>query len=227
MFASSFSHSMPFWWMVTRLGEAQILLPAGALAVWAVLPATQGRRLALSWFGLLAAAVLLTTATKVAFIGWGLGWQALDFTGISGHAMFAAAVYPLALPALLPAHRLRWRIVALLGGAGLATLVGISRVKIGAHSLSETVAGLVLGAAVVLLVLSRLQHFGADVTRPRLRPWMPALAAGWFALTPLLAPASQTHPMVTRLALALAGHQQPYLREPWLREWRLRHPRVL
>ena len=41
-----------------------------------------------------------TTASKVAFIGWGLGLSALDFTGISGHAMIASAVYPLLLGTL-------------------------------------------------------------------------------------------------------------------------------
>ena len=30
-------------------------------------------------------------------IGWGIGWAPLDFTGFSGHAMFAAALMPLLL----------------------------------------------------------------------------------------------------------------------------------
>ncbi len=109
MFDSPFltpATTQPFWLLLTRLGEAPILLPAAMLALWALSRHAAGRRLALGWLGSLGSAVFLTTATKVAFIGWGLGWPAIDFTGISGHAMFAAAVYPLLFGTWAPGTRL-------------------------------------------------------------------------------------------------------------------------
>jgi membrane-associated phospholipid phosphatase len=212
-----------FWSFVTRLGEMQILLPAALLAAWALLQAgPAGRGLLGAWLLPLVAAVLLTTASKVAFIGWGWGLPQMDFTGVSGHAMFAAAIYPLLAVALVPAPRRGLRVVALVAAALLALLVGVSRCRMGVHSESEVAAGLLLGAAVPLWAFAR-----AGLAPGALRPWAPLLAGVWLVLTPLHAPASQSHALVTRLALALAGHQQPYLREPWLRAWQARHGRVL
>ena len=193
----------PAWHWLTRLGEAQILLPAALLAIAAMLRQPQGVPLASRWLVLLALAVGLTTASKVAFIGWGIGSQALDFTGVSGHAMFAAAVYPLLLGALAPQAL---RVPAVAAGAALALLVGVSRIPVQAHSVSEVVAGLLLGGAVSVLVLLRVP------LRARLSPWLAPLAALWLALMPGVAPPSQSHAMVTRLALALSGHEVPHTR---------------
>lgn len=208
---------MHWWHLLTRLGEAQILLPAAALALLALLRDAPGRRLALWWTGLGGAAVLATTASKVAFIGWGVGSAALDFTGVSGHAMFAAAIYPLLLGAMAPSlgrwlsptHRVSpatvW--VAVACGAALAAAIGVSRVVVQAHSVSEVLAGLLLGGAVCAVALWHSQP-----PRRALTPWVPALVAAWLALMPGLASASRTHPLVTRLALALSGHERPYTR---------------
>lgn len=209
-----------FWLLVTRLGEAQILLPTALLAGCALLPHAEGRRLAAWWTALLAFAVGLTTASKVAFIGWGLGSPQLDFTGVSGHAMFAAAVYPLVFGAMAPA---RARVHAVTVGALLALLVGVSRVPVHAHSVSEVVAGLALGGAVPAVALARARLV---VAAGRLRLALPALAVAWLSLLPAYAPASQSHAIVTRLALKLAGHERPYRRDEWLREWQQRQPVV-
>src|SRR6516225_3344859 len=97
-------HSL-FWLAVTRLGEAQILLPAclaGALWLAFARPAgaygrlAQGnphahdhpaRRSALRWIAGLVATTAVTTISKVAFLGFGVGIAAIDFTGFSGHSM--------------------------------------------------------------------------------------------------------------------------------------------
>jgi hypothetical protein len=200
------------WYLFTRLGEAQILLPALLLLGLALLRRPAGRPLALWWAGALSAAVLLTTVTKLAFIGWGIGWPALDFTGISGHAMFAAATYPLLLGTLAPA---RWRWPALAAGGLLAAVLGVSRVVVDAHSVSESVAGVLVGGAASALALWR-----AGLPQVRLPIWAPVAAALWLAFTPAIAPPSNTHAMVTRLALTLSGHERPYLRGQW--QW----PRV-
>ena len=195
------------WQLFTRLGEAQILLPLALFVVLMMVRRLADRSMAMQWLVLLAAAVVLTTATKVAFIGWGVGSTSLDFTGISGHAMFAAAVYPLVLAALLPVTATRARAVGIAAGGLLALMVGVSRVVVDAHSVSEVVAGLVLGGAVSAATLRR------GPPQLRLNPWLAPFAALWLFSTPVVAPPSQTHSMVTRLALALSGHPLPYTRE--------------
>ena len=66
------------WPVVTRLGEAQILLPAAlALCAWMAFRPS-ARPLVAWWLALLTLATLVTTLTKVAFLGWGLGSAALD-----------------------------------------------------------------------------------------------------------------------------------------------------
>jgi hypothetical protein len=60
---------LPFWRVLSRLGEAQILLPAAALSILTLVRQRQGRPLAGQWLATLAVAVALTTASKVAFIG--------------------------------------------------------------------------------------------------------------------------------------------------------------
>jgi len=198
---------MHFWHLITRLGEAEILLPLVLLVTLALLRRAETRPIALRWVLLLALAVALTTASKLAFIGWGIGSAALDFTGVSGHAMFAAAVYPLLLDALA-GQAPRWAgRLAVAFGCMLALLVGISRIVVGAHSASEVVAGLLLGAAVSALVLA-----GGRLQPPRIGPLWPAAAALWLAFMPLQAPASRTHAAVTRVALALSGHAKPWTR---------------
>ncbi len=206
MFATA-ADASTFWHLLTRLGEAQILLPAGALAVLALVRRPQGRLLAFWWLAALTAAVALTTASKLAFIGWGLGWPALDFTGISGHAMFAAAVYPLLLGTLAPRSPRTLPMLAMALGALLALMIGVSRWVLQAHSVSEVVAGLALGGAVGAVAIGRvhlpLLHFS---------PWAALVAAAWLMAAPANAPASQSHTTVTRLALALSGRPAPYTR---------------
>ncbi len=210
-----------FWQQLTRLGEAQLLLPALLLAVVWLARSPGGGRLAAWWLAATAAAALLTTASKVAFIGYGVGYAPLDFTGISGHAMFAAAVLP---PLLLLAgsagaggDRRGW----LAAGYTLAGAVAVSRVMVGAHSWSEVVAGAALGAlsSGVALAVARLPA-------ARLARWVPVALVGCGLVAVAAAPPSRSHDLVTRLALVQSGRAQPYQRWELLRDHRLRQPRT-
>jgi membrane-associated phospholipid phosphatase len=203
------------WQLFTRLGEMQLLLPAAAAVLLLMLSQPGQRSRALHWLARLSAAALLTTATKLAFIGWGIGSAALDFTGISGHALFASATHPLLLAALVSAvwsgrtpkaWSNAWRLGALAGMA-LGGAVAVSRVVVDAHSVSEAVAGVLVGGWVGLLVL-RMQPLPAAPVR-----WLAPLVALWLVAAPLVAPASQSHALVTRLALALSGQSRPYTRD--------------
>lgn len=212
-------HSL-FWLAVTRLGEAQILLPAFlAGALWLALARPAGargrlaqgnahahdhpaRRSALRWVAAITATTLVTTASKIAFLGFGYGIAALDFTGFSGHSMYAWAILPV-LVALVGG----WR--GALVGVALAMLVTYSRVDLGAHSWSEAIAGMVLGAGAAAWTLADyLAHPGA-VRAPW---WLPLLLATWLTLLPMRAPPSRTHSLVVALSLKLSGHSRPYTR---------------
>lgn len=206
-----------FWNAVTRLGEAQILLPAAlALLLWMALhPAA--RKLGQWWLAMIVLAAALTTASKVAFIGFAIGVPEINFTGISGHAMFAAVVYPPLARVLAAAQRPAGRCAALAAGWALALLVGASRWVVHAHSGSEVLAGLALGGAAGGLALALAQAPAA-----RLPVWLPIGLAAWLLATPANAPPSPTHGMVTRLSLAVSGRSAPYTRAEMLRDWRRR-----
>ncbi|OYU78892.1 MAG: phosphatidic acid phosphatase [Burkholderiales bacterium PBB5] len=196
-----------FWPLITRLGEAQILLPALLLACALLAWRRGAARWAGAWLTLTATAAALTTATKVAFIGFGWGLPALDFTGISGHAMFAAAIWPPLLRLAEGHWPLRRPGSGVWLGALLAALVAVSRVMVGAHSWSEVAAGFALGGAVSAAALWR-----PSLPRQPLWRGVPLLLAAWGVLGTAAAPPSRTHDWVTRLALAAARREQPFLR---------------
>jgi len=201
-----------YWRALTRLGEAQVLLPAALLTALAVLRRPQARPLVAWWLALLSAAALLTTATKVAFFGWGIGWPELNFTGVSGHTMFAAAVYPVLFGTLASGAPRTGRLLAIAGGCSLALLIGVSRMMVGAHSLSEVVAGCLVGGTVSALVLT-----AGHLPRTLVGPVLPVIVVVWLGLMPAHAPASTTHSAVIRLSLKLSGNSVPYTRSEMLR----------
>jgi len=208
------------WFAVTRLGEAQILLPAFvAGALWLALARPAGargrlaqgnahahdhpaRRSAWRWMAAIVATTAVTTASKVAFLGFGVGIAAIDFTGFSGHSMYATAILP-----VLVAIVAGWR--GAIVGFLLAMLITYSRVLLNAHSWSEAVAGLLLGAAAAGWTLADyLAHPGA-VRAPW---WLPLLLATWLTLLPMRAPPSRTHSLVVAISLKLSGRSRPYTR---------------
>jgi membrane-associated phospholipid phosphatase len=206
-----------YWHLLTRLGEVQILLPAALLAMLVLAHRADTRPLATTWLGLLCLTALLTTASKIAFIGWGIGSATLDFTGISGHTMFAAAVYPLLLGTLTSRLPPWGQQVAVAAGFALALLVGMSRLEVGAHSVSEVVAGLLLGGAASACAMA-----GAGLPRSPIGSSLTLLVALWVLITPIHIPPVPTHSLVTRLALSLSGSPVPHTRramlltpEPW------------
>lgn len=209
-----------FWYFLTRLGEMQLMLPIGlALVAWLAW-AGEGRRAAL-WLTMLVLAVGITAASKIAFIGWGIGSARLNFTGFSGHAMHAAAVIPLLLGCVAAGFP-RWaRLGAVVFALALAALVALSRVVIGAHSPSEAVLGFLLGALASTLALTL-----GDPPHSHLPRWLLATVLAALALNASAVPTLPTHGMVTRLALELSGRDKPYTRHMMLREERLRQQKA-
>lgn len=92
--------------------------------------------------------------------GLGLGIRELDYTGFSGHSALSAlsaAFWPIFLWLLSARFSVGLRKAAVITGYVLAAVVGYSRLVIHAHSVSEVIAGLLLGAAgsALFLVLQK------------------------------------------------------------------------
>lgn len=205
-------HHFHFWHWVTRLGEAGIVLPVAlAVALWLVL-SDRSVRTASSWLIPLGAAATITTLSKIAFIGWGVGIASLDFTGFSGHSMFSAAIYPMLGHAMAVHLQERtgrpWRRYGALAGYALAALIAVSRVFVGAHSVSEVVAGYTLGGAASAAALWLI----GDVRHRLPARWLALGLGGWLAVMPLHAAPSRTHDVVIRVALVLSNRPVPYQR---------------
>jgi membrane-associated phospholipid phosphatase len=132
------------WWShLSALGGLNVTaLLAVGVAAWLV--GARCWRLALVWCAVFGGAMLVAAASQVAFIGWGIGIRALSFTGFSGHAARAAAVFPVALFLLAERGSPRLRRGAVAVGGLLAVAVALARVQVGAHSASEALSGCVL-----------------------------------------------------------------------------------
>lgn len=174
-------------------------------AVWLI--AIGDRRTALIWLGWLMAAILTTLTTKIAFLGWGIGIDSLDFTGVSGHTLLATSVWPVLLSRVIFRQGSDPHIGMALVGYTLALLVAISRLALAVHSPSEVAAGFVLGSLVSASVV-----FGVPPT-PHLRPGLLSLAlALWLIAAPIEMPRSRAHGLVIQTALYLSKHAQPHQR---------------
>lgn len=199
-----------FWMGFTRLGEAQILLPAVLVVFgWTVWRAPASRACAGRWLWCIALAAGLTTVTKVAFIGYGIGSATWDFTGLSGHAMFSAAILPVLMRLLTVEQgrtRVRWAVGA---GYALAVMVAVSRVMVEAHSVSEVIGGALCGGLASALALSSWRHLPTPRVPAPL--WLGVPMAILVAMH--AAPPSQTHDWVTRLSLEISGRTEPCTRE--------------
>lgn len=199
---------MNLWNLITRFGDSSLLLPCALLIYGWLLYRREGGD-AQRWLLLFGLAASLTLASKLAFMGWGIGIPEWNFTGLSGHSMMAGSVLPV-LGALLVRGRTAWRLAAAAAGMLLALLVGTSRLEINAHSPAEVYAGLSagLGASGVFLYLTRQRL-------PSLSPLLLGLVL-LFALsqgaTGVRAP---THQLLQRIAASMAGRDQPFTREHW------------
>jgi membrane-associated phospholipid phosphatase len=138
--------SMLSWSTLTAIGDSKVMLPAAAF-ILAWLASAGARKAAFWWCALFGAAFVLVVLTKLAFIGWGIGIPALDFTGISGHSMRATAIIPVLVFLIFQQSRPHPQRLAVATGFLLGLLIAMSRVMVDAHSVSEAVAGAVLGTA--------------------------------------------------------------------------------
>lgn len=192
---------------MTRFGEMQMLLPAVLAANLILFQKQTTRPLAIGWLVCLTLGTLVTTASKVAFIGWGIGFSGIDFTGISGHTMLASAIYPLLFSVLASHLTQQHQKLAVAVGFVLALLVGQSRLEIDVHSVSEVLAGWMLGGAVTVSMLTKYSLPRATAS------WqLVVVFCGFFAMALLCTPQFNSHAWVTQVSLKLSGATEPHTR---------------
>jgi len=178
---------------VTVLGDSTLLLPLSA-AMAVLLWVRRSPAVALAWAVPLGLCLAGMAALKV--VGHACGMEVLGTLVVSpsGHAAFGAAFY--GTVGMMVGSRLRgWRRhLLLLAVAVVVVAVGITRVRLSAHSVPEVMIGLAIGTAAALAAIWALARVAVP-QGPRPVPAVtgPAMAVGLLAL-PLL-------------ALVLSGHR--------------------
>jgi membrane-associated phospholipid phosphatase len=194
------------WTHITHFGDLTVTsLAAFAIAAW--LYAEGEQRLAIWWSTLFLGGLAVVTLTKMAFIGWGIGIHAIDFTGFSGHCMRATAVIPVLFYLMLQRASSPLRTWGVLSGFAFAGLIGVSRLVLHAHSVSEVISGTLLGGAISIAFMWIAGSLRKHVFN-RLRIVLSLLA---LLQAPYVQPAP-TQEWLTDVSLFFSGHERPFLR---------------
>ncbi|HKP98959.1 MAG TPA: alkaline phosphatase family protein [Actinomycetes bacterium] len=145
--------------LVTDLGAAAVLVPLVLVAglVWRWRRGTW-RPLALLAGAAAGAWVVQVTVKQLVErprppVGLALS-QVSGFAFPSGHATDAAAVYGMLAILIAGSTRRAVRVATWAGAAAMVVLVGLSRVYLGVHWLSDVVAGVALGGAWLLAIFT-------------------------------------------------------------------------
>ncbi|MYN45544.1 phosphatase PAP2 family protein [Pseudoduganella sp. FT93W] len=209
---------MMMWWHgLSMVGSLAVTAPIGvAIAIWLV--AGRSWHLTAAWCALFGAGMALVVATKVAFMGWGMGVKAVEFAGFSGHAMRAAAVFPVAFFLLVRNRTLPWRVAATVAGVALAVLIAISRVYVEAHSVSEAVTGCILG----LLVAASFIWYASVQQHMVMSRWLLLMCLPIVLIAPRVEPVPAEQ-WIAQLAMHLSGRDQTYTRAIWRKPKTLQH----
>lgn len=203
---------MNSWIAITGVGSAASMVPAAA-AIALILGFGRAWKSAAIWLSVFGLGVAFTAASKIAFLGWGIGIRALNFTGISGHTLLAASVCLTVMYLVSRETSAKARTGWLAVGVACAIAVGLSRLALRMHSPAEVVAGWCLGALVALGFAFLSSRYETRRGIPRL-----ALLGSFVAIVAATHGArAPTQDWLTRVALQLSGHAKPFERGTWLR----------
>jgi hypothetical protein len=198
-----------FGWQIGQYGGITVMFPA-AIVVAAWLWVASCRRVSLEWLLTLAIAYGLVGISKIAFKGWGIGFETLDIAVLSGHAMNTSLVVIVSLSLLARQIDPRWRwpvaVIAMLWTWWFA----VECVAPAIHPLSEAVAGALVGSVGAWLFLRRLERF--EVRRLA----TPTLAAGLMLMMIAASlPKYTAEHLLNDFAISLSGAERPHLTPPW------------
>jgi membrane-associated phospholipid phosphatase len=195
-----------YWQLISHLGSSSLLMPILAIAVIGLWLSSQKKVVHL-WIIGLTLAVTITVISKVFFLGWGIGIASLNFTGISGHTLLATSILPVLFFSVAGESQTKFSNIGLWFGLILSFSVGISRIVLGMHSISEVVAGWMIGLVVCGVTLNAMESHLGRLAYLQISLLFFMLAIG--STTPNYLP---THDMEIKLALLLSGHDKPYTR---------------
>jgi hypothetical protein len=197
------------WTTITSLGDIKAMAPVAA-TIGLGLAMSNAWRMALLWCLILVISLGLVAASKIAFIGWCIGSAGLEFTGFSGHAMRVTAIAPVLFYLLLHNASSRTRSIGVATGLLCGVCVGISRLVLHDHSVSEVVTGCALGGLVSLGFILILQSAKELV----LNRWLAVLCMIAVLAAPTAEP-TPTQRWIVDIALFISGHDHPCTRNDW------------
>lgn len=138
------------WIVFSNIGDGAVTLPVAALCIgWLAL---FNVRQALRLTGILAVGLAIVGITKIIYAGWDISFPFFDFRVISGHTMLSTSVWMVTITLQLK----WWRqppVSGAIAGMMIGALTGISRLLNHSHSLSEVIAGWLLGVLVAAFFL--------------------------------------------------------------------------
>ena len=151
------------WTVLNNVGDAAMTLPIAAIcAIWLGL---SRRTMAWRWLRLLAVGMVLVGATKILYAGCGIEISAIGFRMISGHTMLSTTIWTVVIALLCRCFGGGMR-AGTIAGLAIGALTAVARVSDHAHTISEVVAGWLLGAAVAGLFVRTFMRSGTKMFRP-------------------------------------------------------------
>ncbi|KAF0853458.1 phosphatase PAP2 family protein [Pantoea dispersa] len=196
------------WRTLTYFGDSMLLIPT-AVIIALVLPwKSDNRRTVWYWLLAFGLAGLLVSISKIMFLGFGIGSARYNFTGFSGHSAMSATLWPVMMWLISGRWPTFWRALTIGIGYLIPLMVGLSRLVIHAHSVSEVLAGLMLGftlSSAFLLSQRRTALKGFTVVQVAVAFLIPLLLMGHGRV-------ATTQQFLERFSADLAGLEKPFTR---------------
>lgn len=197
------------WMKIVHLGDTAVMIPA-AVAIMVYFISGRAWRMAWQWGLVFTAGISLVAVSKIAFLGWGSGIHSIDFKALSGHATSTTAVIPVLFYLLPQRFPPLIRATGVLLGIVFGILMGILLVVLKEHSVSEAVAGCILGGIVSFSFI----WISGPLPSFNLNPWILPFSVFVFMTVWYAEPISIENWM-ERIALYLSGHEKTYNWETW------------
>ncbi|MBF7980464.1 MULTISPECIES: phosphatase PAP2 family protein [Rahnella] len=134
------------WNILTYFGDSMLILPTGITLALFMLWRADSPATTLIWLITLGISGLAVSISKLLFLAWGIGSSTFNFTGFSGHTTMSATLWPVMLWLISQRFQPDRRRLMIAVGYFIAIMVGISRLALHAHSVSEVLSGLILGS---------------------------------------------------------------------------------
>ncbi|MEI2263830.1 phosphatase PAP2 family protein [Erwinia sp. CGal63] len=198
---------------LTYFGDSMLLIPTAIVMAGLIGWKNSDRRAVWLWALAFCTAGAVVSLSKIAFMGFGLGSAHLNFTGFSGHTAMSATLWPVMLWLFSGRLSENGRRFAVAVGYLIPVLVGVSRLLLSYHSVSEVVTGLILGFTLSTAFLvsqrrSRLQGFSSLQLCVALLLPLLLLSHGRLATT---------QQFLQRLSVQIAGIDHPWTRADLLK----------